>query len=138
MRAEVVTQHGTKDEVLLGRELVERAGDDEANGIETLLAANIEIEVVLACGLQHEVHVLTAKAARGAGLVLLGTGEQHHLVTHGDSPLVTNSVGKMGISYYIIRFIYRLACECRAIFYSDFFFIFFVPLKYFLYLCSTI
>ena len=45
---EVIAQHRTEDKVLFGRQFVERTGDNETNGIETFLATNVEIQVVLA------------------------------------------------------------------------------------------
>ena len=76
---EVIAQHRTQDEVLLGSQFVERTGDDEANGVETFLAPDIEVQVVLARRLKHKVHVLTAKPFGGTGFILFRTGEQHHL-----------------------------------------------------------
>ena len=76
---EVIAQHRAEDKVLFWRQFVERTGDNEADGIETFLATNIEIQVVFACRLYHEIHVLTAKPFGGVGFILLRTSEQHHL-----------------------------------------------------------
>jgi len=46
--AKVVAQHGAENEVLFGSELVERTCDDEANGVETLAATEIDVDVVSA------------------------------------------------------------------------------------------
>ena len=51
----VVTQHRAKYEILLGRQLVERTRHDEADGVETLLAAEIDVDILLASGLHHVV-----------------------------------------------------------------------------------
>ena len=48
---EVIAQHGAEDKIFLGRQFVERTGDNEANSIETFFATDIEIQVVLACRL---------------------------------------------------------------------------------------
>ena len=72
---DVVAEHGSKDEVLFGRQFVERTGDNETYRVETFLAANIEVEVVLARRLQNEVHVLTAQAFLSTVFILLGTCE---------------------------------------------------------------
>ena len=45
---EVIAQHGAQDKVLLGCQFVERTGYNEANGVETFLASNVEIQVVFA------------------------------------------------------------------------------------------
>ena len=45
---EVIAQHRTENKVLLRRQFVERTGDNEANGIETFLATNVEIQIVFA------------------------------------------------------------------------------------------
>ena len=44
---EVIAQHRTENKILLRRQFIERTGDNEANGIETFLATNIEIQVIL-------------------------------------------------------------------------------------------
>lgn len=48
---EVIAQHGAEDKVLLRRQFVERTGDNEANGVETFFATNIEIQIILTCRL---------------------------------------------------------------------------------------
>lgn len=75
----VVTQHRAEYEVLLGRQLIERTRHDEADGVETLLTAEIEIEVVLARRLQHILDMLALQALRGILFIFLRTGEQNHL-----------------------------------------------------------
>ena len=72
---EIIAQHRAEDKILLGRQFVERTCDNEANGVETFLATNIEIQVVLARRLKNKVHVLTAKSFGGTSLILLRTGE---------------------------------------------------------------
>ena len=49
--AEVVAEHGTEDEVLFGRELVQRTGDDKPNGLQTLAPPEIHVQVLLSCRL---------------------------------------------------------------------------------------
>ena len=44
---EIVAQHGAQDKVFLGCQFIEWTGDNEADGVETLLAANIEVQVIL-------------------------------------------------------------------------------------------
>ena len=45
---EVIAQHRTENKILLRRQFIERTGDNEANGIETFLATNVEIQIVFA------------------------------------------------------------------------------------------
>ena len=75
----VVTQHRAEYEVLLGRQLIERTRHDEADGVETFLTAEIEIEVVLARRLQHILDVLALQTLCGILFIFLRTGEQNHL-----------------------------------------------------------
>ena len=75
----VVTQHRAEYEILLGRQLVERTRHDEADGVETLLTAEIEIEVVLARRLQHILDVLALQTLCGILFIFLRTGEKNHL-----------------------------------------------------------
>ena len=52
---DVVAKHSPKDEVLFGRQLIQRTGDKQADGVETLLATKIDVDILLACGLHHVV-----------------------------------------------------------------------------------
>ena len=49
--AEVVAEHCPKDKILFGCELVQRTGDDEPDGFQTLVPSEIHIQVLLSCGL---------------------------------------------------------------------------------------
>ena len=84
---DVVAQHGTEDEILLGSQLIERTVDNEANGIQTLRAPEIKVQVLPSCGLHKigDAHVL--QALTGKGLIALMTGEEHHL-SHSFAKLV--------------------------------------------------
>ena len=75
----VVTQHRAEYEVLLGRQFIERTRHDEADGVETFLTAEIEIEVVLARRLQHILDVLALQTLCGILFIFLRTGEKNHL-----------------------------------------------------------
>ena len=76
---EVIAEHGAEDKVFLRRQLVEWTSDNEADSVETFLATNIEVQVILARRLQYIVHILTAKAFLCTVFILLGACEQHHL-----------------------------------------------------------
>ena len=49
--AKVVAEHRPKDKILFGCELVQRTGDDEPDGFQTLSPSEIHIQVLLSCGL---------------------------------------------------------------------------------------
>ena len=49
--AEVVTEHGAEDKVLFGRELVQRTGDDEPDGLQALAPPEVYILIVSSCRL---------------------------------------------------------------------------------------
>jgi len=76
---EVVAEHGTEDKVLFGCELVQRTGDDEPYGLQTLAPSEVHIQVLLACGLQHVGDALALQSLYGLLTIFLITGEQHHL-----------------------------------------------------------
>ena len=75
---DIVAEHGAEDEVLLGRQLVERTGDEQADGIETLAATKVHIDVILACGLQYVVYRLVAQATTCLLLETAVAGEEYH------------------------------------------------------------
>ena len=49
--AEVVAEHCPKDKILFGCELVQRTGDDEPDGFQTLSPSEIHIQILLSCWL---------------------------------------------------------------------------------------
>ena len=49
--AEVIAEHSAEDEVLFGCELVQRTGDDEPDGFQTLAPSEIHVQVLLSGGL---------------------------------------------------------------------------------------
>ena len=77
--AEVVAEHGTEDKVLFGCELVQRTGDDESDGFQTLATPEIHVQVLLASGLEHIRDTLTFQPFNGQFAIFLITGEEHHL-----------------------------------------------------------
>ena len=77
--ADVIAQHGAENEVLLGRELVERTGDDETDGVKTLAASEIDVQVLLSGRLKHIRNALALQARNGLLAVALVACEQHHL-----------------------------------------------------------
>ena len=46
LHTDVITQEGTEDEVLLGRELVQRTGNHKPYGIQALASAEEEVDIV--------------------------------------------------------------------------------------------
>ena len=77
--ADVVAEHGAEDEVLFGRELVQRTGDDEPNGLQTLSPPEIHVQILLPGWLQQVRDALTLQSLYSQFAVLLVAGEQHHL-----------------------------------------------------------
>ena len=77
--AEVVAEHRPKDKILFGRELVQRTGDDEPDGFQTLAPSEIDIQVLLTCRLEHVRDTLTFQPFNGQFTIFLITGEEHHL-----------------------------------------------------------
>ena len=77
--AEVVAEHGAKNEVLFGRELVQRTGDDEPDGLQTLTPPEIQVQVLLSCGLQQVGNALTLQSLDSLFTIPLITGKQHHV-----------------------------------------------------------
>ena len=53
---DVVAEHGSEDEVFFGCQLVERTGDEQADGVETFAATEIDVHVLLAGRLHHVVY----------------------------------------------------------------------------------
>ena len=77
--ADVVAKHGSKDEVLFGRELVQRTGDDKPDGLQTLAPSEIHVQVLLSGWLQQVRNALTLQSLYGQFAILLVAGEQHHV-----------------------------------------------------------
>jgi len=74
----VVAEHGSEDEILFGRQFVERTGDDEPDGIETLSASEEQIQPIVAHGLKDIVDALTLQPTDGELLVFFVECEEHH------------------------------------------------------------
>ena len=77
--ADVVAKHGTKYKILFRGELVQRTGDDEPNGLQTLAPSEIHIQVLLSGWLQQVGNALTLQSLYGQFTVLLVAGKQHHV-----------------------------------------------------------
>ena len=77
--ADVVAKHGTEDEVFFGRELVQRTGNDEPDGLQTFAPPEIHVQVLLSSGLEHVRDALTFQPFNGQFTIFLITGEKHHL-----------------------------------------------------------
>ena len=77
--AEVVAEHGAEDKVLFGRQLVQRTGDDEPDGLQTLAPSEIHVQVLLPRWLQHVGDALALQPLYGLLTIFLITGKQHHL-----------------------------------------------------------
>ena len=77
--ADVVAKHGTEDEVFFGRELVQRTGNDEPDGLQTFAPPEIHVQVLLSGWLEHVRDTLTFQPFNGQFTIFLITGEKHHL-----------------------------------------------------------
>ena len=75
---DVVAEHGSEDEILFGRQLIERTGNEQADGIETFTATEIDVHVLLASGLHHVVYRLAAQTMAGLLLETAVAGEEYH------------------------------------------------------------
>ena len=75
---DVVAKHGSKDEVLFWSEFIQRTGNKQTDGIETLLATKVNVDILLACGLHHIVDGLTAQPIGGKRLETAVAGEEYH------------------------------------------------------------
>lgn len=67
----VISEHRAEDEVFFRCELVKRAGYNQADGVETFLASEVEVDVVPACRLHYIVNVLPAEPLCNKWLVFL-------------------------------------------------------------------
>lgn len=77
--ADVVAEHGAEDEVLLGRELAERARHHASDGRHTLPLAKEEVDPSVAHGLDDVVDALLLQSVDGEVAILLVEGIEHHL-----------------------------------------------------------
>ena len=59
LRAKVIAEHSSEDEVLFGRELVQRTGDDEPDGLQALAPPEVYILIVSSCRLKQVWDALT-------------------------------------------------------------------------------
>ena len=75
---DVVAEHGSEDEVLFGRQLIERTRNEQADGIETFAATEIDVHVLFASGLHHVVYRLAAQTMAGLLLETAVAGEEYH------------------------------------------------------------
>ena len=46
LRAEIVTEHGAKDKIFFGCELVQRTGDDEPDGLQAFAPPEVNVQVL--------------------------------------------------------------------------------------------
>lgn len=76
---EIVAEHGSEDKVFLRRQLVERTGDDEFDGLQTLAPSEIHVQVLLSSRLQDVGDALTLQPLNGQLTIFLITREEHHL-----------------------------------------------------------
>ena len=77
--AEIVAEHGAEDKVLLRRQLVERTGDDEFDGLQALAPSEIHVHILLSGRLQDVGDALTLQPLNGQLTIFLFTREEHHL-----------------------------------------------------------
>ena len=73
--ADVIPEHDAENEVLLRREQVQRASDDEPDGLQTLAPSEVHVQVLLSCGLQQIWNTLTLQSLYGQFTIPLVTGE---------------------------------------------------------------
>ena len=75
---DVVAKHGSEDEVLFGRQLIERTGNEQTDGIETFATTEIDVHVLFASWLHHVVYRLAAQTMAGLLLETAVAGEEYH------------------------------------------------------------
>lgn len=75
---DVVAEHGPKDKILFGSQFIQRTGDEQTDGIETLLATKIDVDILFASGLHHVVDGLAAQPVGGKSLETAVAGEEYH------------------------------------------------------------
>lgn len=71
LRTNVIAQHCAEHEILLGSEQIERTCHNYAYGVETLLAAEVEVQAVVANWLDYVFDVLAFQFAYGKVLIFL-------------------------------------------------------------------
>ena len=76
--ADVITEHRTEDEVFLGRQLVKRTVDKQTDGIKTLAAAEVNVDILLAGRLHHVGNCLSAQPSGGKSFVAAVAREENH------------------------------------------------------------
>ena len=77
--ADVISEHSTENEVLLGSQLMQRTGDDEPDGLQTLAPPKIHVQVLLSCGVQQVGNALTLQSLDSLFTIPLITSKQHHV-----------------------------------------------------------
>ena len=77
--ADIIAEHGSENEVLLWRKLVQRTSDDEPDGLQTLTPPEIYVQVLLSGRLQHIWNTLPLQSLYSQFTVLFVAGEQHHV-----------------------------------------------------------
>ncbi len=50
---DIISEHGAKDKILFGRELVQWAGHDETDGFQAFWTSKIHVQVLLSGRLKH-------------------------------------------------------------------------------------
>ena len=79
LRTKVVSQHGTQDEVFLGRQPVQRFVDHAGNGMDAFGFAEEQINLRFVNRAYQIGNVLALQACHGKGLVPPVDGIEHHL-----------------------------------------------------------
>ena len=59
LTTDVITEHGSEDEIFLGRKFIQGTSDDEADGLQTFWSSEIDIQVLTTRRLQHIGDALT-------------------------------------------------------------------------------
>ena len=78
LRADIISQHGTQDEIFLGRELTEWFIDYESDGIETFRLAEKQIQLSVSDRLNEVLNILTFQLPCGKRLILLIERIENH------------------------------------------------------------
>ena len=76
--ADVVAKHSSEDEVLFGSQLIQRTGNEQTDGIKTLLATKVDVDILLASRLHHVVNGLAVQPVGGKCLETAVAGEENH------------------------------------------------------------
>ena len=75
---DIIPQHGTENEILFGRKLVERSGHHQSDGVETLFLAEEQVESLRAHALDDITDSSMFKSSAGKGLIAFVESEEHH------------------------------------------------------------